>query len=176
MTVEVLTLHKTTEHSTPGLQERMANNDFQKAFQSFPALLNDGIVELVEVDLARQWRDGDTCRLALEDVAEVLKVRVAAPHAAVTQLERRYVGAEGNLVGRISRARRQAVGLWVFDLEWPSAGVTDGGRSAANGLRKEDNGEVLDDIPTYFDLEEVLRRTVDFLEALRARIWHRLHC
>lgn len=68
------TLNETPEDATSCLQQRMANNNLEEPFQAFPALLNDGIIELVEVDLAGQWRDCDAGALALEDIAEVLEV------------------------------------------------------------------------------------------------------
>jgi hypothetical protein len=52
----------------------MANDNLEEPLQTFPALLDYGIIELVKVDLAGQWRDCDTGALTLEDVAEVLKV------------------------------------------------------------------------------------------------------
>ena len=44
----------------------------------------------------------------------------------------------------------------------------DGGGSPQSGARLEKKG-------AYFDLEEVLWRAIDLLEALLARIWHGLH-
>jgi hypothetical protein len=52
----------------------MANDDLEESLETFPALLDDGVVELVEVDLSGQWRNSDAGTLALEDIAEVLKV------------------------------------------------------------------------------------------------------
>lgn len=52
----------------------MANDNLEEPLQSFPALLDNGVVELVEIDLARQWGNGDAGALTLEDIAEVLKV------------------------------------------------------------------------------------------------------
>ena len=81
----------------------MSDNDLEESLQPFPTLLNDGIVKLVEVHLAGQRRNGDAGTLALEDVAEVFKVRVTAAHAAVAQLERGNVRAQSDLIGRVSR-------------------------------------------------------------------------
>jgi hypothetical protein len=52
----------------------MANDNLEEPLQTFPALLDDSVVELVEVDLSGQWRNSDAGALALEDIAEVLKV------------------------------------------------------------------------------------------------------
>ena len=52
----------------------MANDNLEEPLQTFPALLDNGVVELVEVDLSGQWRNSDAGALTLEDVAEVLKV------------------------------------------------------------------------------------------------------
>ena len=68
------TLDKTSEHATSCLQQRMANDDLEEPLQTFPALLDDGVVELVEVDLSGQWGNGDAGALTLENIAEVLKV------------------------------------------------------------------------------------------------------
>jgi hypothetical protein len=67
-------LDKTSKHATSCLQQRMANDNLEEPLQTFPALLDDSVVELVEVDLSGQWRNSDAGALALEDIAEVLKV------------------------------------------------------------------------------------------------------
>jgi len=94
----------------------MSHHDFQKAFQSFPTLFNDSVVELVEVHLARQRWYRHSCALALQDVAEILKVTVTTADGAIAQLEARDVGRHGDEVRRVSRIGRQAMGLRVFDL------------------------------------------------------------
>ena len=48
-----LTLHKTAQNPAPRLQKRMADDNLQKPLESLSALLNNRIVKLVEVDLAR---------------------------------------------------------------------------------------------------------------------------
>ena len=68
------TLDKTSEHATSCLQQRMANDNLEEPLQTFPALLDDGVVELVEIDLSGQWGNGDASALALKNIAEVLKV------------------------------------------------------------------------------------------------------
>lgn len=68
------TLDKTSEHATSCLQKRMADDNLEEPLQTFPALLDNGVVEFVEVDLSGQWGNGDTGALTLKDIAEVLKV------------------------------------------------------------------------------------------------------
>jgi hypothetical protein len=82
------TLDKTSEHATSCLQQRMANDNLEEPLQTFPALLDNGVVELVEVDLAGQWGNGNAGALALENVAEVFKVGITTADATVAQLER----------------------------------------------------------------------------------------
>lgn len=69
-----LTLNKRTQDATSSLQERVTDDNLQESLEAFPALLDDGIVKFVEVDLAGQRRNGDTCALALENVAKVFKI------------------------------------------------------------------------------------------------------
>lgn len=68
------TLNKASEHATSCLQKRMADDNLEEPLQAFPTLFDNGIVELVEVDLSGQWGNSDTGALTLEDIAEVLKV------------------------------------------------------------------------------------------------------
>ena len=100
--VPVRVLHKRAQHAAARLQQRVADDDLEEALQPLAAVLDDGVVELVEVDLARQRGDGHARRLALQDVAEVLKVRVAAAHGRGAQLERGDVGRQGDQVGRVA--------------------------------------------------------------------------
>lgn len=76
----------------------MAHHDLQELLQALPPALDDIVAETVRKHLPRQRRDGDARALALEDVAEVLKVRVAAAHSALPQLEGRDVGPADDLV------------------------------------------------------------------------------
>ena len=68
--------------------------------------------------LARQRRNRHPRALALQDLAEVFKVRVAAADDRVAQLEGGDVGARVDLVGGVHCAGRGAVGLRIFDLGW----------------------------------------------------------
>lgn len=150
----------------------MAHDDLQEALQALPPMLNDIVAEAVREDLPRQRRDRDARALALQDVAEVLEVAVPAAHAAVPQLEGRDVGAAQDLVVRV-HAAAHAVGARVLDLGKREQRVSRGAGELGAVLRGEGprgSGRV-----TYFYLEEVLRRAVDLLEALLARIWHGLH-
>lgn len=76
----------------------MPRDDLQKALEALAAVLDDVVTEPVGEDLAGQRGDGDTGTLALQDIAEVLKVGVAAAHHRVLQLEGGDVGAADDLV------------------------------------------------------------------------------
>lgn len=93
----------------------MADDDLQEALQSLAAMLNHVVAEAVGEDLAGQRGDGDASGLALEDVAEVLEVRVAPAHAAVSQLEGGDVGPADDLVVRV-HAAAHAVRARILDL------------------------------------------------------------
>ena len=115
-TVQKLTLHKTPQHLTPRLQQRMTDHNRQKPLQPLPAMLNHVIAETVREHLAGQGGDGDTRTLPLQDLAEIFKVGVAPAHDGVAQLEGRDAGVQVDLVGGVHGAGRGAVGLGVFDL------------------------------------------------------------
>ena len=66
----------------------MARDDGEEALEALAAALDDLVREAVREDLARERRDVDARRLALEDVPERLKVRVAPPDDRVPELER----------------------------------------------------------------------------------------
>jgi hypothetical protein len=93
----------------------MTNNDLEKLFKTCATALDDVVAEAIGEDLARQGWNGYPGALALEDVAEVLKVRVAAANTALAQLECRYVCAAKNLVICIHVAAH-TVRSWVTDL------------------------------------------------------------
>jgi len=78
-------------------------------------VLNHIIAKPIRKHLPRQRRYGHARRLALEDVAEVLKVAVAPAHGRVLELEGGDVGAAHDFVVGVHGARC-AVGLGVFDL------------------------------------------------------------
>lgn len=93
----------------------MTRHNLQEPLQPFPAVLNHVVAEPVGEHLARQRRDGDARALALEDVPEVLEIRVAAAHDRVLQLEGGDVGAADDLVRGVHVARCP-VCLGVADL------------------------------------------------------------
>lgn len=93
----------------------MADDNLEKLLQPGPPALYDVVAEPVGEDLARQGRNGDAGRLALEDVAEVLEVRVAAADGRVAELEGGYVCAALDLVVCV-HAAADAVGARVADL------------------------------------------------------------
>ncbi len=78
-------------------------------------MLNHIIAESIRKDLARKRRDSDASGLALEDVAEVFEVGVAATDRGVTQLEGGDVGAALDFV-RCVHGATGAVGAWILDL------------------------------------------------------------
>lgn len=96
----------------------MSNHDLQKPLETLPPMLNNVITEPVRKDLSRQRRNRNTCTLPLENIAEVLKVRVASAHNAVVELEGGNVGSAHNLVVGVHVAAH-AVRAWVlyFNLE-----------------------------------------------------------
>ncbi len=93
----------------------MADNYLKEALQALSAMLDDVIAEAVREDLPRQGRDRDPRALALEDVPEVLKVRVAPPYGAVLELEGRDIRPTDDLVVCVHLAA-DAVRLWISDL------------------------------------------------------------
>lgn len=95
----------------------MADDDLEELLEALAAVLDDVVAEAVGEDLAGQGRDGDAGALALEDVAKVLKVAVAAAHRRLAQLERRDVGPAQDLVVRV-HAAAHAVGSRVAHLSW----------------------------------------------------------
>lgn len=111
----LLTLDKGGEDLAPRLQQRVPDDDLEELFQAGAAALDDVVAEAVGEDLSRERGDGDAGALALEDVAEVLKVGVAAADAALAQLEGGDVCAAEDLVVGVHVAAH-AVGSRVADL------------------------------------------------------------
>ena len=95
----ILTLHKGGEHFAARLQQRVANDNLQKALQALSAVLDHVVGEAVGEDLAGQRGDGDARRLALQDVAKRLKLAVPAA-------DRRRLELEGGEIGRASCRER----------------------------------------------------------------------
>lgn len=94
----------------------MPHHNLQEPLQALPPVFNHIVAEAVREHLARQRRDSDARRLALEDVAEVLEVGVAAADGRLAQLEGRDVGPAEDLVVGVHVAAH-TVGAWVADLE-----------------------------------------------------------
>jgi len=76
----------------------MSHHNLQESLQAFSPMLNHIITEAVCEDLAGQRWDSNARRLSLQDVAEILKVGIAAAHAAMSQLEGGDVRAAEDLV------------------------------------------------------------------------------
>lgn len=112
-----LTLHKLHKHPTPCLQQRMSNHNLHKPLQTLSPMLNHIIAESIRKHLAWQWRNSDAGRLALQDVAEVFEVGVAAADFGVAHVEGGDVGAAFDEVGGVHwDARFGGMGYRVFHL------------------------------------------------------------
>ena len=114
--------------------------------------------------LSRQWRNRHPRALALEDIAKVFKIRVAATDDGIAQLEGGDVGARVDLVGGVHCPWRGAMGLRVLDLECTGSALHRIGEALC-ALRREWH--------LYF--EKVLWRSIDFLKGLLAGVWNGLH-
>lgn len=112
------TLNKRSQHLAPRLQQRMADHNLQKLLQPRPPALNHIITKPIRKHLPRQRRNRDPGTLALENVAEILKIRVPPPHRRLPQLKGGDVGAAVDLVVGV-HVSADAVGAGVahFDLE-----------------------------------------------------------
>lgn len=84
----------------------MPRHNLQEPLKPLASVLNDVVAESVGEHLARQRRDGNARALALQDIAEVLKVRVSASHDRVLQLEGGNIGAAHDLVRGVHVSRR----------------------------------------------------------------------
>lgn len=105
--IPVRILHKRAENSTPRLQQRMSDDNLQKPLQTPPAILNDTIIKAIDVHLPRQRRDTDASRLALEEIAKHLKIRVSSSHFGAAQFEGGDVGGEADEVGSVAAVGRR---------------------------------------------------------------------
>ena len=94
----------------------MADNDAEELLEAGAAALDDVVGEAVGEDLAGERGDGNAGALALEDVAEILEITVAAADGALAQLEGGDVGAANDLVVGV-HAAGGAVGARVPDLD-----------------------------------------------------------
>lgn len=70
----------------------MTRDDLQEALEAFAPRLDHLVAEAIRKHFARQRRNVDPVRLALQDVPEVLKVAVAAPDRGEADLEGGNVG------------------------------------------------------------------------------------
>lgn len=105
----------------------MSRDNLQEPLKSLASVLNDVVAESVGENLARQWRDSHARALALQDIAEILEIGVAAAHDRVLQLEGGDVGSADDLVGGVHVAGC-AVGLGIAHLwDWVRTGVWNGG-------------------------------------------------
>ena len=79
----------------------MPRDNLQEPLQSLTPMLDDIVAKPICKHLPRQRGDGDARALALEDIAEVLKVGVATAHDRVFQFEGGDVGSADELVGSV---------------------------------------------------------------------------
>ena len=93
----------------------MPHHNLQEPLQTLTSVFDDIIREPIREDFSRQWRDRHPRTLPLEDVPEMLKVRVAAADGGGFEFEGRDVGAGHDLVIGI-HVPAEAMGLRVSDL------------------------------------------------------------
>lgn len=93
----------------------MAGDDLQKPLQPLSPVLDHIVTEPVGKHFPRQRRDRHPCALPLEDVAEILEIRIAAVNDGLAGLEGRDVGPRVDLVARV-HVPGGAVSYGVFDL------------------------------------------------------------
>lgn len=113
--VNARTLYEAGQHLASCLQERVSRYDLQEALKPLSPMLNDVVAESVGEDFTRQRRNGHTCALPLENIAEVLEIRVSPAHNRVLQFEGGDVGAADNLVGGV-HVSRSSMGLRIAHL------------------------------------------------------------
>lgn len=173
----------------------MPRYNLQEPLQTLAAVLDNVVAEPVGEYLPRERGDRHARALALQDVAEVLEVRVAAPHDRVLEFEGWDVGAAdylvrgvhvsgcavclgvADLLGLVSLASSRWLWLWWrwwFSVVWCGVGLgwvlallVAEGLVGGYELRGSWRGPSKMR-PTHLDLEEVLRWPVDLLEGLLA--------
>lgn len=105
----------------------MTRDNLQEPLKSLASVLNDIVTEPVGENLARQWGDSHARALALQNIAEILEIGVAAAHDRVLQLEGGDVGSADDLVGGVHVAgcavRLRVAHLW----DWIRTSVSNGG-------------------------------------------------
>ena len=95
----------------------MSDYDLQKPLKTFPSMLNNIVTKPVCKNLSRQRRNGHTSALPLQNIAEVLEVRVASADNAMVELEGGDIGSAHDLVVGVHVAAH-AMCAWVLDLRW----------------------------------------------------------
>lgn len=117
----------------------MPNDNLQESLQALPPMLNHIITEPIRKYLSRQGRNGHASSLPLENVTEVFKIGVAAPHSTVLEFEGGDVCSAYNLIVGIHISRRP-MRHRVFDLTRKTFFfllVANVGRVWGMGLRNE---------------------------------------
>lgn len=93
----------------------MSRDNLKETLETFSAVLDDIVTEPIGEHFAWQWGYCDARAFALQDIAEVLEVRVAAAHDGMFQFEGGDVGSAYDLVRRV-HVPGGAMGLGVADL------------------------------------------------------------
>lgn len=130
-----LTLHKRREHFATRLQQRVPHDNLQEPLQAFPPMLDHIIREPVRKHLSRQRGYRDAGGLALQDIAESLKLAVAAPHRGRLEFEGGNIRAHYDLVRRV-HAPADAMGHGVANLCSAVSGGLSRARVRAAGVAK----------------------------------------
>ncbi len=78
-------------------------------------MLNHIVTKSIGKHLAWQRRNRNPRALPLQDIAEVLEIRIASADGRLAQLEGRNVGSANDLVVGV-HVPTHAVGSWVLDL------------------------------------------------------------
>ena len=97
----MLTLHKTGQHFTTRLQQRVAYHNLQEALQSLPPVLNDIVAESIRKNFAWQWRYGDSSALALQYVSEVFEIGISPTDRAMFELESGNICTADDFIVRV---------------------------------------------------------------------------
>ena len=87
-------------------------------------MLNHIVTEPICKDFAWQRRDRNPRRFPLEDITEVLEIRVSSTDTAVAELESWNIGATENLVVSVHVAAH-SVGAGVLDLRVEDQNAVD---------------------------------------------------
>lgn len=111
----MLTLHKSSQHLAPRLQQGVPDNDLEELLQPRSPILDDLVTEPVGKHFAGKWRDSHSGALAFQNIAEVFKIRIPSPHRRLAQLEGWNIGAADDFVVGV-HVPTDTMCLWVAHL------------------------------------------------------------